>query len=430
MTSTDASAGFESVTSALQPFIDRGELPGLAALAWKAGEVVHLDTLGWRDVERQVPMTRDTLFRIASMSKPITSALAMMLVEDGAIGLHDPIARWAPEFAEARVLRDPTGPVEDTVPATRPITVEDLLTHRAGLAYHFSCSGPIAEAYVAALRPPTVPTHFATDPDSWMAALAGLPLIHQPGERYLYSHATDVLGFIAGRAAGKPFRDLLMERILQPLGMTDTDFWCPTGKRDRLAGLYAHDEAADRLQPVDAPQLDGLSGFCGGGGGLISTLDDYLTFARMLLGEGEVDGVRILKPETVRDMRTDRMTERQRQDTFFGLPLWAGQGFGLGLAVVDKPELNVLGVGGVGAFGWPGAYGTWWQADPAASQIMIFMTQHRITLSPDSAAILAGGRAVAGRMALPSFQKLGYAALAGLDVAEAADARAITFAAR
>ena len=420
MTSTDNLAGFDPVTSALQPFIDRGELPGVAALAWKAGRVVHLDTLGWSDVERQIHM-----IRIASMTKPITSSLIMMLMEDGVMALQDPIVRWAPEFADMRVLRHPTGPVEDTVPAERDITVEDLMTHRAGLAYHFSCSGPIAQAYEAALRPVPVPTHFSTDPDSWMAALGRLPLIHQPGERYLYSHATDVLGFIAGRVAGKPFRDLLMERLLLPLGMEDTDFWCPPDKRNRLARLYSHSPADDRLMPVDAPEPDAPPAFAGGGGGLTSTLDDYLKFARMLLGGGEVDGVRLLKPETVSNMRTDRMTAHQRQDTFLGLPLWAGQGFGLGLALVDKPELNVLGVGSPGAFGWPGAYGTWWQADPSADQIMIFMTQHRVTLSADSGAILAGGPDIAGRMALPQFQKLGYSDLANLEIAEAADARAI-----
>lgn len=430
MTSIDSLAGFEPVTSAVQPFVDRGELSGVVALAWKAGEVVHLDTLGWRDMERQVHMTRDTLFRIASMTKPVTSALAMMLVEEGEMALSDPITRWAPEFADMRVLRDPTGPVEDTVPAVRDITIEDLMTHRAGLAYHFSCTGPIADAYVATLRPTAVPTHFPYDPDSWMAALGGLPLVHQPGERYLYSHATDVLGFITGRAGGRPFRELLMDRLITPLGMEDTDFWCPPAKRDRLATLYAHSPAEDRLVAVDAPEPDAPPAFAGGGGGLISTLDDYLKFARMLLGEGEVDGVRLLKSETVRDMRTDRMTERQRQDTFLGLPLWAGQGFGLGLAVVDKPELNVLGVGGPGAYGWPGAYGTWWQADPSANQIMIFLTQHRIELSADSGSLLAGGKGISGRMALPQFQKLGYAALAELDVAEAADARAIAQAVR
>ena len=423
MTRTDFRADFDPLTSALQPFIDRGELAGLAALAWKSGEVAHLDTLGWRDVERQAPMTRDTLFRVASMTKPITSCLIMLLVEDGKIGLNDPITRWAPEFADMRVLRDPGGPVEDTVPASRDITFEDLLTHRAGLAYNFSCSGPIAESYRKTLQPPEMlpPISFARTPDEWMAALGSLPLLHQPGQRYLYSHATDVLGFIAGRIAGKPFRDVLIERVLGPLGMTDTDFWAPPEKRDRLATLYSYSSADDRLAPMPADDSDRPPVFAGGGGGLISTLDDYLTFARMMLGGGEVDGVRLLKAETVRDMLTDRMSARQREDTFLGLPLWAGQGFGLGVSLVDEPQRNVLGVGSKGAFGWPGAYGTWWQADPAQAQILLYMTQHSVELSPASGALLAGGRDMAGRMALPMFQKLGYSALTGV---EAADARA------
>ena len=408
---TYASAGFdEMVTPALQAFVDRGELAGMATLAWQGGEIRHVGTIGWQDVEKRVPMSRDTLFRIASMTKPLTSCLAMMMVEEGALSLDDPITKWAPEFTNMRVLRRPDGGVEDTVAAKRPITIDDLLTHRAGFAYHFACPEPIARAYEAALKPPVdyLPVEFALDPDAWLLALARLPLVYQPGDRYLYSHATDVLGFLLGRIAAVPFRTLLIERLLRPLGMSDTDFWVPPEKRHRLAVLYNYSEAEDRLVPAPTPEHDQPPAFSGGGGGLVSSLDDYLTFARFMLGEGEVDGVRLLKSETVRDMLVNRLTPRQREDMFLGLPLWAGAGFGLGVSMVLDPALNALGIGNVGAFNWPGAHGTWWLADPAEDLIMIYMTQHKIPLVGDWTVIAAGGKDVVGRFALPVYQNIVY----------------------
>ena len=413
---TSAAPHPPDVAAALRPLVDGGQLAGIAALAWRRGREIDLQTLGWRDLERRIPMTRDTLFRAASMTKPITSALVMMLVEDGALALDDPITRWAPEFADMRVLRTPQSSLDDTVPAERDITVEDLLTHRAGLAYDFSCTGPIADAY-RALRPSATlpPISFPMSHDAFMATLGGLPLVHQPGERFLYSHATDVLGFLAERVVGRSFRDLLIDRVFEPLGMGDTDFWAPPEKRDRLAVLYRFDAEADRLVSVEAPEPDRPPTFQGGGGGLITSLDDYLKFARMLLGDGALGSVRLLKPETVRLMRTNRLTDRQREDSFLGLPLWVGAGFGLGLSVVLDPARNVLGVGEVGAFGWPGAYGTWWLADPTHESILIYLVQHQIVLSPDSGAAVAGGKDVAGRFALPAYQQLMYGAFNATD---------------
>ena len=205
-----------------------------------------------------------------------------------------------------------------------------------------------------------------------------------------------------------------MERVIQPLGMVDTDFWCPPEKRDRMAKLYRVHPQTDRLQDVSIPHSDSPPEFAAGGGGLISTADDYLRFARMLLNRGELDGVRLLKPETVEVMTANRLSDTQRQIPFMGIPFWLGQGFGLGVSVVIDAEKQAwMGAGSNGAFGWPGAFGTWWIADPKADLILIYLIQNSMPLTPDAASQLATGQRMGGRMALPMFQKQAYAALAG-----------------
>src|SRR3984957_8228366 len=362
-------AALANIAPALQGVIDAGDLSGFVTLIWRKGEEIQFNALGQRDIGAGAPMTRDTMFRIASMTKPVTSVAALMLLEEGKLKLDDPISKWAPEFADMRVLKSATGPAEDTYPAPRDITVEDLFTHRAGLAYGFTSIGPIAYAHQKALG-----DVLSQDmgPDEWLRALGGLPLTYPPGERFHYSHATDVLGFLVGRIEGKPFRDVLMERVFEPLGMADTDFYFPPEKRDRAAKVYRLKDDFSALEEVPFAKHDTPPSFCGGGGGLVSTLDDYLTFARMLLGGGEVDGVRLLKPETVELMRTNRLTDAQREIPFMGIPFWMGQGFGLGLSTITDPEKQAwMGAGNAGAFGWPGAFGTWWQADPQSGMILI-----------------------------------------------------------
>ena len=376
----------------LQASVDAGDLSGFVTLVWRKGEVVQVNTLGKRNIATGAPMQRDTLFRIASMTKPVTSVAALMLMEEGKLRLDDPISKWLPEFADMRVLKEATGPVEDTIPAAREITVDDLMTHRSGLAYGFTSVGPIAYAHQAALGDVL---NSNLGPDPWLKALGGLPLSYQPGDRFHYSHATDVLGFLVGRVEDKPFRDVLMERILGPLGMSDTDFYVPPAKRDRAAVVYRAE--AEGLQPVDFAEHDTPPAFCGGGGGLISTVDDYLKFARALLNDGEADGVRLLKPETM---------------ALMGIPFWMGQGFGLGLSVITDPEKQAwMGAGNEGAFGWPGAFGTWWQADPKSGMILIYMIQNAMPLGPESASQLATGQRMGARLALPLFQKAVYGAL-------------------
>jgi CubicO group peptidase (beta-lactamase class C family) len=396
------------IPDTLKPSLDAGDLSGFVTLVWRDGQVAQVTTLGQRDIAAGKPMARDTLFRIASMTKPVTSVAALMLMEEGKLRLDDPITRWLPEFADMQVLKDPTGPLENTAPAARDITVDDLFTHRSGLAYAFTSVGPIAYAHQNALGDVL---NSELGPDAWLRALGGLPLSYQPGDRFHYSHSTDVLGYLVGRIEGKPFRQVLMERVFGPLGMTDTDFYVPPGKRDREAVVYRAEEAGG-LTPVAFRAHDAPPAFCGGGGGLVSTADDYLKFARALLNDGEVDGVRLLKPETVRLMRTNRLTDAQRAIPFMGFPFWAGQGFGLGLSVVmDVEKQAMIGVGNEGAFGWPGAFGTWWQADPKTGLIIIYLIQNAMSLGPEAVSQLATGQRMGARMTLPLFQRAVYGAL-------------------
>ena len=403
------SAKLDAATQGLADVVADGDLAGAVTLVWREGASERVDAIGQADLAASRPMRRDTLFRIASMTKPITSVAALMLMEEGRLSLDDPITRWAPEFRNMRVLRSPSGPLEDTCPAERDITILDLMTHRAGLAYGFTSVGPIAHAHQRALG--DVLTIDMT-PDAWMAALASLPLSFQPGERFHYSHATDVLGFLVGRIAGEDFRDFLMRRIFRPLGMVDTDFYIPLEKRDRAAVVYRQVEETGALEPVPFPRHDSPPRYCGGGGGLVSTADDYLKFARLLLNGGELDGVRLIKPETVERMRENELTDAQRAIPFMGMSFWIGQGFGLGLSVILDPEKQAwMSAGSTGSFGWPGAFGTWWQADPEKRLILIYLVQNAMPLGPEAIANMGVSERMGARLALPIWQRAVYAAV-------------------
>ena len=386
--------------------IDAGLLAGAVTLVWQGGRVLQVNELGHRDVDARLPMQRDTMFRIASMTKPVTIAAAMSLVEEGKLALTDRVATWLPELADMRVLAEPRGPLDRTVPAQRHITVEDLMTHRSGLAYMFSVLGPLADAYRK------LPAR--QDQDRWLAELAELPLAHQPGERLTYSVATDVLGIVLSRLEGKPLSEILTERILGPLGMTDTGFSVGSSGRRRAATMYQLDADTTLRHDVMGPAPITDPPFCMGGAGLWSTADDYLRFARMLLAGGSVDGVRVLSEQSVASMRTDRLTDEQKRQDFLGAPFWIGRGFGLNLSVVTDPAKSrqLFGPGGLGSFSWPGAYGTWWQADPAADVILIYLIQNLPNLTVDAAAAVAGNTSLAKlQTAQPKFVRRTYEAL-------------------
>jgi CubicO group peptidase (beta-lactamase class C family) len=391
--------------ASIREAIDAGLLAGAVTLAWRSGQLLQVNELGYRDVDARLPMQRDTIFRIASMTKPVTVAAALSLMEEGTLSLTDPVSKWLPEFSDMRVLLDPTGPLDKTVPARRLITIEDLMTHRSGLAYVFSVLGPLSAAYGR--------MSFRQDQDRWLAELAGLPLAHQPGDRLTYSHATDVLGIALSRIEGKSLADVLTERIFEPLGMPDTGFSVSTAGRRRTATMYKLDKENVLRHDVMGPAPITDPPFCTGGAGLWSTADDYLKFARMLLGFGAVDGVRVLSEESVRLMRTDRLTDEQKRYPFLGAPFWVGRGFGLNLSVVTDPAKSrqLFGPGGLGTFSWPGAYGTWWQADPAADLILIYLIQNHPELTVDAAAIAGNTSLAKLQSAQPKFVRRTYQAL-------------------
>lgn len=392
-------ASLEEIASAIQTVVNTGGMAGAATLVWRGGKLVNASAFGWRDVERRLPMERSSLFRIASMTKPITSMAALMLLEEQKLALNDPITRWAPEFSSMRVLRSATGPLERTEPAARPITIEDLLTHRSGLTYEFLNAGPLAEAYRQALGGMI---DSVIDPNEWIAALGRLPLASQPGSRFQYGRSTDLLGLLIERIADAPLADFLKRRIFDPLDMGDTGFTVPDIKRYRRAQLYGVDASGRLIAKPMAERAETLR-YVSGGQGLWSTVDDYLAFACMFLGQGSVRGARLLRPETLAMMTTNRLTEEQRTAHLMGAPLFAGHGFGLGVSVVADPDKAslMLGRGRQGAVGWPGAFGGWWQADPLDDAVKIFLTHNNVSQTE-----LAKGLGLGAYGALMLFQSL------------------------
>ena len=375
-----------ALTNAMQGYVERGEVAGVVSMVWRRGEIGYFEPLGMRDEAAQLPMERDTLFRIASMTKPVTSAAILMLIEEDRLALDTPISLWLPELAAPRVLRDPTGPLDETDPARASLTVLDLLTHRAGFAYAFTATGPLSKAYAAAFNG----FEARMDANTWLARIADLPLMFQPGSRWHYGIATDVLGVLIERVSGMPLGEFFRTRIFEPLGMRDTAFWVPDAQLARLATAYGVEAGTGRRVVEDHPASSRWANrdrFQSGGGGLISTAQDYLQFAQLLLGRGRVGTTRLLSHRSVDLMRSNFLTRDQRRVPAFGHVLWAGQGFGLGVSVVDDPALQLpLGYRSAGSFGWPGAYGTSWFADPVEDLIGLMLIQRR-SIEPFSMAV-------------------------------------------
>jgi CubicO group peptidase (beta-lactamase class C family) len=371
-------------------YIDRGEMPGLVALVSR-GEDLYVEALGALSFGG-APMKRDTIFRIASMTKPITAAATMILIEECRLRLDDPVDELLPELASRKVLRRLDAPLDDVVSAKRAITVRDLLTFRWGFGAVMASpsSYPIQKAMEAAGLTPG-PNPLELEPDDYMKRLEALPLMHQPGEKWMYHTGSDVLGVLISRASGQSFRDFLCERIFAPLGMKDTDFHVPAEKFDRFGTSYQRDPATSRLTVHDDPRGSRWSkppAFASGGGGLVSTADDYLAFFRMMLGKGRYGNTRILSAASVALMTMDHLTDAQKEgmELFFGDGhggFKAGWGFGVG---VDTKRVDLSSV--PGRFGWAGGLGTIGYADPRENLAGILLTQ-RMMESPVSPRVMS-----------------------------------------
>ena len=360
-----SAAGLARIRPAMQAYVDDGRVAGVMTLVARRGQVVHWDAVGLRDVEAAAPLEPDDIFRIYSMTKPITSVATMILVEEGAVTLDAPVATFIPEFAAVEVL----SAAGERVASDRPITIEHLLTHTSGLTYGFFGDSPVDRLY-------TESGFFtrAVGLEDFAHEAAALPLLANPGDRWNYGVSTDILGRVVEVASGQPFDAFLRARILEPLEMDDTAFVVPRDKLDRFTGHYVREGGA--LQLVDSP-VDGEytrpPAWLSGGGGLTSTASDYIRFAQMLLQDGQLGGVRILAPETVRMMRANRLPEAL-VPIQLGAYLSPGYGFGLGFAVVvdaeSSPEPDNDGV-----FRWAGAANTFFWIDPQEDLIGMVWTQ-------------------------------------------------------
>jgi CubicO group peptidase (beta-lactamase class C family) len=357
-----------SLHEVLDAYVRDGSVPGAVGLVAR-GDRVEVRAVGRADVDG-TPMARDSIFRIASITKPITAAAVMMLVEDGRVGLDDAVGQWLPELAAPMVVRTPAGPVDDVIPAARPIRVIDLLTFRAGYGFPSDFSLPAVQLLFSELNQgPPRPQHVAA-PQEWMVALSRIPLLHQPGEAWLYNTCSDILGVLIARVSGRPLPEFLAERLFEPLGMVDTGFAVPAGKRDRFTSYYRTDPAgAPRL--IDGPdgQWSSLPAFPSGAGGLVSTVDDWHSFARMLLAEGTAGGRRLLSPASVRRMCTDHLTPAQRDA---GRLFLEGQGWGFG-GSVDVAPVDAWNV--PGRYGWIGGTGTAGHITASTGSVTILLSQ-------------------------------------------------------
>jgi CubicO group peptidase (beta-lactamase class C family) len=357
--------------------VERGAVPGIVNLLSRRGEV-HVDAIGMKALGGRDPIRRDTIFRITSMTKPITAAATMILVEECKLRLDEPVDRLLPELAGRTVLRRLDGPLDDTVAANRPITVRDLLTFRMGFGVIMVPSGdyPIQQAVneqQLRIGPPKPPTPHA--PDEWIRRLGTLPLMHQPGEGWMYNTGSQVLGVLIARAAGQPLETFFRERIFEPLGMKDTGFSVPAAKLDRLATSYwvnAQTGALELHDGVADSQWSRPPAFPDAAAGLVSTIDDYLAFGQMMLNMGKHGSERILSRLSVEAMTTDQLTPAQKAAPDAFSAFWDSHGWGFGMSMVTRRD----GVAAVpGRFGWDGGYGTSWSSDPTEEMVAILMTQ-------------------------------------------------------
>ncbi|MFF8784343.1 serine hydrolase domain-containing protein [Streptomyces sp. NPDC015125] len=383
-------AGLRRLRDVLARHVESGKIPGLVALVSRGGET-HVEAMGTMRHGGGVPMRRDTIFRMASTTKPVAMAAAMVLLDECRLRLDDPVEPWLPELADRQVLKRPDGPLDDTVPARRPITVRDLLTSTFGLG--LDMTAPTSSVMGAFFEQGVYGREWllpASEPDEWMRRLGTLPLMYQPGERWLYHVSNDVLGVLVARVTGQSFETFLRERIFDPLGMKDTGFHVPADKIDRLPPLYAPDPQTGEFLVADEVEGGHHSKppAFESGGGLDSTVDDYHAYFQMLLNHGMHGTQRILSRPSVELMTTNRLTPEQRA----ALEGWArsvvhlshGQGqhggWGFGMAVrTYRGDFAPIG-----QFGWDGGTGTTTYADPDNQVVGILLTQTGMS-TPDSA---------------------------------------------
>lgn len=354
----------------LQEYVDKNQLAGIVALVLQDGKPVYERAFGWADKESGRKMTTDTIFRIASQTKAITSAAVLILMEEGKLSVDDPVWRFIPTFRDTKVAVKKDGGV-DFVPAKRAITIRDLLTHTAGISY--GTSPEVAALYEAkGLGPAAGFGWYTADKDEpvgvTMERLGTLPIVAQPGEAYVYGYNTDILGAVVEKASGMPLDQFIRERITKPLGMKDTQFFLPPADKNRLATVYGSKDGQAARAPEGSKgqghYVDGPRKSFAGGAGLLSTAHDYARFLEMTRQGGTLDGVRILSPRTVMLMRTNQSGTLHSQ---------TGLGFGFGFQTTDRYGAN--GMDGVGAYGWGGAYGTNYRVDPESRLTLVLMIQ-------------------------------------------------------
>ena len=371
-------------------YIRTGKLPCAQVQVWRRGALALDEVLGLADRERNRPLEKDAIFRIYSMTKPVTSVAFMMLVEQGLVALDDPVAKVIPEWANLGVFAAGTDAGWATTPPARPMLMIDLLRHTSGLTYGFQMQGNIDAAYrklkvAEDLRLGTL--------QEFIDKLARLPLVFSPGESWNYSVSTDVLGYLVEKISGMPFADFLQKNIFQPLGMVDTAFTVPADKKHRLTACYAAGVLGSKAVKAGPPPLQDdpetspyltPTDFPSGGGGLTSTMADYMRFARMLLNGGELDGARLLSPKTLQLMTANHLPGgkdlTQMSKSLFSEATYAGVGFGLGFGVTVDPAASMV-PGSKGDFFWGGAASTFFWVDPVEDLTVVFMTQ----LLPSSA---------------------------------------------
>jgi CubicO group peptidase (beta-lactamase class C family) len=378
-----SAAALRHLHDVMSGYVERSEVPGLVTVVSRRDET-NVDALGERSTggAGSQSVRRDTIFRIASMTKPITAIATMILVEESKLHLDEPVDRLLPELANRNVLKRVDGPLDDTVPARRSITVRDLLTYQLGLGFLLAPpdTHPIVKAmYEREVGATPFPAQMPHPPDEWMRRLGTLPLMYQPGESWLYNTGSDVLGVLIARAAGRPLETFFRERIFEPLGMKDTSFSVPAGKLDRFVSCYLFNPQTKKLDLIDPPngQWSHSPAFPSGASGLVSTVDDYLAFARMMLNKGTFGQKRLVSASSIEMMTANQLPPDQQQ--MGRLILGENAGWGFGVSVLTKPDGLATRAG---RYGWNGGLGSSWWNDPNEGLIAIILTERRYE-SPD-----------------------------------------------